>query len=278
MIKLVIPALLFPVIAGLVLAYFRFDRMVNKEVKTLYAEIVWKDEVVTEEMLEGLPPPVQRYLRYSGVVGKHWINTIFLSQTGQLKPSPEGKWFPFVAKEHYSVNPLRFIWQAKGPKEWLPVIHGRDGYNDGKGQLLIKLLSVFPVASAEGKEIDQGSMTRYLNEMMWFPTAFLSDNISWKTLDDHSAEVTLTVNDNSVKAVMYFDDEGKLVNFVAKRYFFLNNTFSLETWETPITSYGQFNGFNLPAKGSAVWKLKTGDYRYIDLSIEEVIYNKNIFN
>jgi hypothetical protein len=224
-------------------------------------------------MLQGLPAPVQRYLHYSGVIGKAWVNTVSLEQTGQMKPSPQGKWFPFAAEEHYSINPPRFVWQVRGPKKWMPVIHGKDGYKDGKGQMLIKLFSLFPVASAEGEEIDQGAMMRYLNEMMWFPAAFLGNNISWKSIDNDSAQVTLTAKDKSVSALMYFDSEGKLVNFIAKRYLFINNSFSLETWETPISGYGRINELNLPTKGSAVWKLDNGEYKYIDISVNKIKYN-----
>lgn len=37
---------------------------------------------------------------------------------------------------------------------------------------------------ATGSEIDQGTMMRYLNEMTWFPAAFLGENISWKAVDE----------------------------------------------------------------------------------------------
>jgi len=50
-------------------------------------------------------------------------------------------------------------------------------YRDGKGNMQIKLGTIFPIANATGEEMDQGSMMRYLNEMMWFPTAFLRENI-----------------------------------------------------------------------------------------------------
>lgn len=273
MVKKVVLTVLFLITTILIFAYLQFDHMVNKEIETLYSETIKSDKVITDDMLQDLPPPVQRYLRYSGVVGKPWINTVSLRQIGQMKSNPQGKWFSIMAEEFYSVNPPRFIWQVWSPRNWLPIIHGRDKYENGKGQLLIKLVSLFPVASTKGEELDQGAMIRYLNEMMWFPTAFLSDSISWKAIDEKSAEVTFTVKDKSVNAIMYFDSEGKLINFVTKRYMSKGTGFSLETWETPISDYGEINGFNLPTKGSAIWKLEGGDYKYIDISISEIKYN-----
>jgi hypothetical protein len=272
-VKKTIFIVLFLVTTTLIFAYLQFDRLVNEEVKTLYSETIRRDEVITDNMLQDLPPPVQRYMRYSGVVGKPWINTVNLKQIGQMKTGPQGKWFPIVAEEYYSTNPPSFIWRVWSPKKWLPIIHGRDSYQDGKGQLLIKLLSLFSVADSKGEELDQGAMMRYLNEMMWFPTAFLGKNISWKAIDENSAEVTFTVKDKSVNAIMYFNSEGKLINFVAKRYMSKGTGFSLETWETPILGYSEVNGFNLPTKGSAVWKLEDGDYKYIYISVNKVEYN-----
>jgi hypothetical protein len=66
--------------------------------------------------------------------------------------------------------------------------------------------------------MDQGAMMRYLNEMMWFPSAFLGENISFEAIDSNSAKVILKDLGKSVTAVMYFDSDGKLTNFIAPCY------------------------------------------------------------
>ena len=51
----------------------------------------------------------------------------------------------------------------------------------------------------------------------------------------NSARVTLKDMGKSVTATMYFDDEGKLTNFIAPRYRDMGkNKFELENWSTPI--------------------------------------------
>jgi hypothetical protein len=47
--------------------------------------------LITEEMLEELPQAVQRYLRYSGVVGTPWIETVRLKQVGTFRTGPTGR-------------------------------------------------------------------------------------------------------------------------------------------------------------------------------------------
>lgn len=64
---------------------------------------------------------------------------------------------------------------------------------------------------------------------MWFPSAFLGNNISFEPIDANSAKVTLKDIGKSVTATMYFDDDGKLINFTAPRYRNMGNgKFELE--------------------------------------------------
>ena len=57
------------------------------------------------------------------------------------------------------------------------------------------------------------------------------------------------------------------------RYREIDGEFSLDPWSTPITSYGELAGLNLPVRGQAVWNLPSGDLSYADLEITEVEYN-----
>ena len=71
--------------------------------------------------------------------------------------------------------------------------------------MFIKMLGVKTIGDVRGEEMDYSSLVRYLNEMMWFPTAFLNDNIRWEAVDQNSARVTIT-DGRSASAVMYFDE------------------------------------------------------------------------
>jgi uncharacterized protein DUF6544 len=98
-------------------------------------------------------------------------------------------------------------------------------------------------------------------------------NISFEPVDNNSSRVTLIDEGKSVTATMFFDDEGKLIDFVAPRYREINGTYELDTWSTPITEYGEYEGLKLPVKAKAVWKLKEGDLEYIDVVITDLAYN-----
>ncbi len=229
--------------------------------------------LVTPEMLQELPEPVRRYLTYSGVVGQPWIDTVYLKQTGRFRQGAERPWMPLSAEEFYTTDPPGLVWDARFKVAGLPLLRARDRYESGHGHMYGKLAGLFTVFDARGEELDQATMIRYLNEIMWFPTAFLGENISWQGIDDHSAEVTFSDHGKSVSARMAFDDVGRLTNFFAERYRELEGEFSLDPWSTPITGYGERAGLNLPVRGQAVWHLPAGDLPYADLEITEVEYN-----
>lgn len=225
--------------------------------------------LITEAHLLPLPEVVQRYLRYSQVIGKEPIRTVRLKQIGKMRQSAQQPWMKLDAEEYYSVNPPGFLWVGTIRKGGFPLVRARDRYRDGKGNMQIKLGTLFTIADATGAGMDQASLMRYLNEMMWFPTAFLGPNISFEPVDQASAKVTLTDLGTQVTATMYFDEQGRPTDFVAPRSY----REGLETWSTPITSYGEFGGFKLPVKGKAVWKLPEGDLEYLDVVIPALEYN-----
>jgi len=253
----------------------RFDCLVERDVEALLARATTtaREAVVTEGMLKDLPEPVRRYLRHTGIVGKPVVDTVYLEQKGKMYLGSKRGWVPLDAEEHYTVQPPGFVWDATIHKGPLPIARGRDMYAGGEGRMLIKAGSLFTVVDDEGPEMDQGSMMRYLSEMIWFPTAFLDDKISFGPIDDEAARVTLTDGAKSVSATMYFDEEGKVTDFVAKRYRTVEGGYDLETWSAPVYEYGELAGLKLPLRAGAVWKFPEGDLKYADITITHLEYD-----
>lgn len=141
--------------------------------------------------------------------------------------------------------------------------------------MLIRLLPFITIADTTGDEMDQGTLVRYLNEIMWFPTAYLDDYIQWEPIDSSSAKTTITVEGLAASAILYFNEEGQMTDFVAKRYMSVEDDYSLETWSTPIEEYKEINGIMVPVKGEAVWKLSSGDFSYIRIEITNIEYDNH---
>lgn len=229
--------------------------------------------LITADMVDDLPAPVRRYMDYTGVVGTPWIDTVRLKQVGTFRLGRDRPWMPFTAEELYTTDPPSLLWNARFKIAGLPLIRAKDKYEAGKGHMFGKVAGLYTVFDARGKELDQATMIRYLNEIMWFPTAFLGDNISWETVNDHSAQVTFSDHDKSVSAQMFFDADGRLVNFSTMRYREISGSYSLDPWSTPFLEYGELAGLKLPLRGKAVWNLDSGDLEYADLKITQVEYN-----
>ncbi len=115
---------------------------------------------------------------------------------------------------------------------------------------------------------------RYLNEMTWFPAAFLGENVTIEPVDESCFRVTIADRGMTATALMFVDEDGRLTNFRAQRFHTGRRT--METWETPMAKHGAFEGVNLPTAGAAVWKLKNGDFPYIELEVIDVKYDEDL--
>ena len=156
--------------------------------------------LVTADMLQNLPEPVQRYMAYTGVVGTPWIHTVCVKHSGRFRLGRDRPWMPMRAVQTYTTDPPGFLWKARFKMAGLWLLSAQDRYKAGHGHMFGKVAGLLTVFEARGEKLDQGTRMRYLSEMIWFPTAFLGANITWQDVDDHSAEVTFTDCGESVSA------------------------------------------------------------------------------
>jgi hypothetical protein len=229
--------------------------------------------LVTAEMLKDLPEIVQRYMQYTGVLGKPWIHNVRLEQSGRFQLRPGLPWLGMKAVQIYTTDSPSYAWKARFTLWGLPLLRARDSYHEGRGHMFGRLAGLVTILDERGEKLDQGAMLRYLSEMIWFPIALLGDNISWQPLNVHSARVTFADHGKEVSGEMYFEEDGRLVDFTALRYRMVDGDYSLDAWSTPISAYGKRAGLNLPVKGQAVWNLHAGDMPYWDGEITKVEYN-----
>lgn len=229
--------------------------------------------IVTEDALSELPEPVQRCLRRTGVVGQRVPQAVTLSQDGQIRASTEAKWLRFKARETYTINPPSFTWKAALKIGGITLGRATDTLEQGRGRMHVRLLGLKDIVDATGPDMDQGSVMRWFNETMWFPAVWATDLISWQPIDDNTALGSLTVGDQTVEAEFRFDSDGRFVDFRADRYRDIGDGFEVRPWRTPITGHSNFNGIELPARGSGVWELDDGDFEYIQIRVTDVGYD-----
>jgi hypothetical protein len=252
-------------------SWARFTAATEADVGRLVAGAKRDHAIVGEQLVASLPAPVARHLRRAGVVGKPIPGVVRVRQVGRIRSSADASWMPLEAEEVYSVDPPAFVWQAWLPRRQLPLVFGRDEYLGRRGSIVMKLLGTVAVADDHGEALAAAGLMRFLNEMMWFPAAFAGPGVEWRAVDDGSADIALRDGPLEATARLFFDGEGRLVNFRAQR--FNTGTDSIEAWETPLSGHRIMAGLELPTKGAAVWKLPAGDFTYIELEITAVEYD-----
>lgn len=258
---------------AVVVARARFQRRVNDEARALLARASRgaADKVRAEE-LERLPAPVRRWLEVSGVVGRERARTIRLKQRGQMRTAPDQAWMPVRAEQYFTIDEPAFLWRVEATMMRVLPIDGRDRYLDGKGHMLIKAAGLVTVADGKGDKIDQGTLLRYLGEIVWFPSAALCPFITWGEIDERHAKATMSHGGVTASAIFTFDDKGRVFEMSADRY--LGSTGTLERWIIPATEWRVIDGVEVPVRGDAIWKLATGDFNYYRWEILEVEQNQ----
>ncbi len=228
--------------------------------------------VVTEAMLSDLPEPVGRWLRRAGIVGRPQARLVRLQQSGLMRTKPEQGWMPTQAEQLFTIDEPGFVWEAN--VRMMPLIYfkGIDQYGDGEGRMLIKLLSLIPVVDATGPKIDQGTMLRFLGEMIWFPSAALSPYFTWEALDANRARAIMTYRGLTASGIFEFNDGGDFVSFRCDRYYGGEESSKLEKWYIPATAWGAPGGVRIPTAGDVIWELEDGDFKYYQWEITEVAY------
>lgn len=225
---------------------------------------------VTDEMISILPQAVQRWMRHAGVVGKETPNKLIISERGMLRTKPDQKWLPFKAIQHFTIDPPGFVWKASIIAAPGIEIGGQDVYREGRGKMCIKPLYLFNAANGSGKEIDQGTLVRYLAEMAWFPQFAVSPFLRWQPVNEHEAKVTMEYNGVMASGNYFFNANGDVSCFEAKRYGDFGGIYRKENWSVKNTGYATFNGVRIGNKSEVTWKLAEGDFHWLSIEVTDI--------
>lgn len=229
---------------------------------------------LSEEMISGMPPVVQKWLQGSGVIGQAPIQNVYLEQEAQMLMKPDQtEWSQAKAEQSFTVDPPGFIWSVSMKMNPVIPVMGRDRFVNGKGEMLIKLFSVFPVVNAKNSEkIDQATLQRYLAEIVWFPSAALSPYISWETIDEHSARATMDYMGTVGSGTFHFDENGTFEKFVAARYKDATDE-NPSKWTVTATKTEVWNGIKIPVEAQAEWELENKNWTWLKLKITHIEYD-----
>jgi uncharacterized membrane protein YphA (DoxX/SURF4 family) len=231
--------------------------------------------LVTEADLARLPEPVQKYLRFTGSVGKPRVQNFHAVMTGGMAQSPGAKPLPFTAEQYSFYGERARLFFMRSALYGIP-FEGLHEYRGADATMKIDVGSVAQVVDARGQKMNQSETVTMFNDMCFLAPATLVDpTIAWEPIDARSAKATFTNGAETISAVLSFDDAGRMVDFYSDDRFMSadGKTYENYRWSTPISDYREFDGRTIASRGRAIWHMPQGDYSYITFDIKDIAYN-----
>ncbi len=272
-----IPNIIILTVSIVSFGYYNFQKVIQQETTRLLNKNVSTEYRLLEESdLTLLPELVKKWLKNSGIIGKPFISYGKVSQIAEMQMNPEqDNWLTATAIQYTTIDNPAFIWSVDVTMNSLLNFQGRDKFDDGKGEMLIKMNSLFNIVNERGEKLDEGTLQRYLGEMVWFPSLALSPYITWEQLDKNTAKATMSFNGTSGSGTFYFNSNGDVTKFSALRYKGNETDAKRYHWEMNIFDYKTFEGIKVPAKMTSTWKLDDKNWTWLKLEITDIKYNKN---
>lgn len=256
-------------------AAWQYERSYRQDVQENMARVQKeRGDILTEDDLAHLPPPVQRHLHFTGVVGKPLPTYFRVRMHGQMRDR-EKDWFSFSTEQYnFLPDPARLFFM-KAQMKGLPV-SGYHHYEEGKAGMEVKLLSLFPVVDLQSDTLFRAETVTFFNDLcLMAPALLVDDRIRWEAIDDTTARATFTTRGTSISATLHFAKNGRLLNFISDDRYDVTARQQYR-FSTPLSDYRDFGGYRLPAYGEAVWHYPEGEFVYGKFHLEEITYDPQL--
>ncbi|MEY4512036.1 MAG: hypothetical protein RLZZ450_4158 [Pseudomonadota bacterium] len=229
---------------------------------------------IEERELAGLPAPVQRFFRASGLVGTpHTLNARIVWRELLLRRSRRSLWMKLCCEQFASVPEPTRIALMTGKLGGVLRLEGRDKYQHGHGQMLITLMKVITVADARGRYMDESALVTLLSELPLVPSFALQKYLTWTAIDDRSARASITDHGLTVSGTFHFNDADECVRFDTDDRWRSGKTPRRTPWSAYFGGYETRGGLRTPYELSATWHEAAGDFTYARGTLESIAFN-----
>jgi len=244
--------------------------------ESLSNSIATNNEYYSENDFSTLPEPIQKYFNYCGYIGIEKINNLRIDYDNAfIKMSPEKKW---IKIKYYQVNfterPTRLAYITSRIFGLFP-FEGRDKYQNGEGNMLIKLLKLFTVADAKGKEMDESALVTLLSEVLFMPSLAIKEQVEWKSIDGNSVKAIIKDKENEVTGIFYFNDNHEYIRFTTDDRYYMpkDGSYKKIKWSIELNNYKEIRGIKFPSDVSVIWYMDDKDFEYFRAKIRDIQYN-----
>lgn len=192
---------------------------------------------VSQEQVASLPETVQRYFRFTDVVGKPAVSSFRAHLSGRFRLRRGQQFMPVEVWQYNTVAPIaRLFWMRIAMAGGLLPMVGLDSYVEGRGRMRGKLPDTVVVADGVGEAFDVGELTTWLNDaVLLSPSMLLTVGAEFSEVDQRSFDVSLTDAGRTVRARVFVDDAGAPVDFRTEdRWADLPGGPVRTPWSTPV--------------------------------------------
>lgn len=230
------------------------------------------EKLLTEADIINLPVPVQKYIRYTGCIGKPQVRNFSVEFTGKIRKDEKSAWMPFTSEQYNFLSTSTRLFFMKATMKNFPVA-GYHAYIDGDAMMDIRLFSVLNVQYQEGELMDRAETVTFFNDMCCMAPATLIDpRIKWKTTSNNVVEAVFTNRNITIMSVLYFNESGQLINFKSNDRLEVGSGTPLP-WETPLSDYKEINGHLLPGFAETIYTYPKGKLCYGTFELKSIKYN-----
>ena len=150
---------------------------------------------------------------------------------------------------------------------------GYHKYNNATALMDIRLFGFFPVVKKSGRDMDQAETVTLFNDMcLMAPATLIDKRIIWQAIDSNSAKATFTNHAITISAILYFNMQGQLIDFISNDRDVNHYPFS-----TPVSNYKNINGINIMTYGETIWHYPDGKFVYGKFNLKSIEYNVTDF-
>lgn len=209
-------------------------------------------------LLEGLPEPVQRWMRHAVAPGAALLTGVEVEWTGHLRLGRS--WRTFFSRER-STLAGGFVWSARTRVVGLPVT-GFDRYTRGEGEMRWRVLGRLRLVSASDDEVSRSAAGRHAAELLAaVPAVALDPAVTWEPVDHLRATARIVVGGEPHRVTVTVDPVGRL------------RELEMDRWGTPPgASFGshrfgvllgeerRFDSYLVPTEVVGGWHIGTGEW------------------
>jgi hypothetical protein len=201
------------------------------------------------------------------------VRTIRVTEQGKMRPAPNAAWISFTSQMEIDSTRSRFRWEARFGGGRLRIFHVTDAYEDGRGEVSVKIGGIIPARKIAGPEADLGELQRYLASMPLCPPMLVNHpSLAWSEL----GLSTLRVEDAGATVEIEVDPLGCPCECRAVRPRALGKDMVMTPWSASAADFREVEGMRIAHVLEAAWRPPEGAFTYYRTEVASIIMKPDL--